>query len=210
MAKEKIVYVPNSIQSIFNCELDYDKKNFLTYVGRLDEDKGIDVLIRAYAKIKDGYPDLRLQIVGRDEGIKKRLQELAASLKVNVIFKEVPYNKIREVYCESKAIILPSKYEGFSLVWLEAIASGRPMFSTRVGEAENLFEQVYEKNKEWFLFKDEAELVEKLEAFLRDEKKYKKVIERARYIVNEEYAWENIALETLNVYISLVSTSSKK
>lgn len=203
-AKEKITYVPNGIDRVFDCAPDYDKKTLLTYIGRLDEDKGIDVLLRAYARIKKDYPHIQLQIVGKDEGIKQKLQELATSLKIEVAFKEVPYERINEVYCESKAIVLPSKYEGFSLVWLEAIASGRPMFSTPVGEAPNFFEQVYEKNKGAFLFKNEDELVEKLQKFLKNEERYKKVIEKAKYIVNEEYGWENVALQTLVIYKEIV------
>ncbi|MEM3625225.1 MAG: glycosyltransferase family 4 protein [Candidatus Bilamarchaeaceae archaeon] len=204
VSKNKIVYIPNGIDEKFDCKLDYENKKYITYIGRLDEDKGIDILIKAYSRINKKYPNLKLQIVGKDEGIKNKLQKLAEKLNVELIFKETPYDRIKEVYCESKAIVLPSKYEGFSLVWLEATASGRPMFSTPVGEAPAFFEQVYEKNKDLFLFKDENELVKKLDEFLTDENKYKKIIERAKYIVHEEYSWENIALQTLNVYKEIV------
>ena len=132
--------------------------------------------------------------------MRNKLETLAHSLGVDITFSEVPYEKMPKIYCESKAIVLPSRYEGFSLVWLEAIASGRAMFSTPVGEAPNLFEQVYEQNKELFLFKNEKELVERLSAFLANQEKYKKIIERAKYIAKEEYSWENVALQTVNVY----------
>jgi len=198
--KEKIVYVPNGIEEDFDCALDYENKNNITYIGRLDEDKGIDVLIRAFAEIKKTNPELALRVVGKDEGMRNKLETLAHSLGVDITFSEVPYEKMPKIYCESKAIVLPSRYEGFSLVWLEAIASGRAMFSTPVGEAPNLFEQVYEQNKELFLFKNEKELVERLSAFLANQEKYKKIIERAKYIAKEEYSWENVALQTVNVY----------
>jgi len=202
--KEKIVYIPNGIEEDFDCALDYEGKNNITYVGRLDEDKGIDVLIKAFAEIKKTNPELALRVVGKDEGIRNKLEALARSLDVKITFSEVPYERMLEVYCESKAVVLPSKYEGFSLVWLEAIASGRAMFSTPVGEAPNLFEQVYEQNKELFLFKNEKELAERLSAFLANQKKYKKTIERAKYIVKEEYSWENVALQTLNIYKEVI------
>lgn len=107
------------------------------------------------------------------------------------------------------AIILPSKYEGFSLVWLEAMASGRPMFSTPVGDAEFLFEQAYGKNAEDFLFRDEEELVKKLSNYLKDPKKFHKIIEKAEYIVKKEYSWENVARLTLNIYETWVAASRR-
>jgi glycosyltransferase involved in cell wall biosynthesis len=198
---KKIIYVPNGIEDVFDCNLDYEKKNKITYVGRLDEDKGVDVLIRAFAKIKKYFPELELQLVGKDEGIKGKLEALANSLNIKPYFMEVPYHQMPEVYCESKAIVLPSKYEGFSLVWLEAIASGRPMFSTPVGEAPYLFEQAYGEKKERFLFKNEDELVVKLLRFLKSQKTFKKTIEKAKYIAKEEYSWGNVARLTENVYL---------
>ncbi len=196
--EKKIIYVPNGINEKFDCALDFAKKKKISYIGRLDEDKGVDVLIRAFARLKRN--DLELMIVGKDEGVKSKLQELADALGVKPVFSEVPYERIHEIYCQSKAVVLPSRYEGFSLVWLEAMASGRPMFSTPVGEAPDLFEQVYDEKKDLFLFNDENGLVDKLNWFLSDEKKYEKIVERTKYIVKEEYSWQNIALQTLNVY----------
>ncbi len=198
--KKKIVYIPNGIEETFDCEMDYEGKNKITYIGRLDEDKGIDVLMKAFSRVKNKHHELILQIVGKDEGAKAKLETLAKTLNIQPIFSYFPYEKIPEVYCGSKVIVLPSRYEGFSLVWLEAMVSGRAMFSTPVGEASNLFEQAYDENKDLFLFKDENELVEKLLNFLRNQIKYKNIIERAKYIIKEEYSWKNVASQTLNVY----------
>jgi len=198
--EKKLIYIPNGIDTEIFTFQPPEGKNAITYVGRLDEYKGVDTLVRAYAKIKKDFPDTELWVVGKDEGIKEGLQKLANSLGVKIHFSEVPYEEMSKVYSDSAAVILPSKYEGFSLVWLEAMASGRPMFSTPVGDAPALFEQVYGKSAEDFLFKDEEELVKKLTNYLKDPQKHHKVIERAEYIVKEEYSWENVARLTLNTY----------
>jgi len=202
--KDKIIYIPNGIEDEFNAKLDISGKNKITYVGRLTEDKGVDSLIRVFAKIKDKYPELVLKIVGKDAGAKKKLEELARSLNVYPIFSEVPYKKMHYIYSDSKVVVLPSRYEGFSLVWLDAAASGRAMFSTPVGEAVKFYEQIYDENAAFFLFNNEKELEDKLLLFLENPDKYEEIIRRAKYITKEEYSWKNVAYQTLNVYKEVI------
>lgn len=201
---KKIVFIPNGIDAHFNARMDVSGKNRITYVGKLSEDKGIETLIRAFADVKKEYPGLVLNVVGRDDGMKKKLEKLASSLGIEAIFSEVPYKKMPYIYSESKAVVLPSKYEGFSLVWLEAMAAGRAIFSTPVGEALKLYEQVYDENAGSFLFSNQEELKEKLLAFLENPEKYQDIIRRAKYITKEEYSWGNVAAQTLNVYKEVI------
>lgn len=198
--RKKIVVIPNGIDAeAFPLQQPNGNKS-LTYVGSINEYKGIETLIRAYAKLKPSFPDMKLWLVGKDSGAKEDLHRLANSLGVKINFSEVPYEEMNKVYSDSAAVVLPSKYEGFSLVWLEAMASGRPMFSTPVGDAPVLFEQAYGKNADSFLFSSEEELVRKLSDYLKDPQKFHNIIERAEYIVKEEYSWENVARLSLNVY----------
>lgn len=207
----KIEYIPNGIEADeFNGAGEarsfgsFETKNKITYVGRLDEYKGIDVLIRAFAKIKKEYPKLELVIAGRDEGIKKELETLSVQTGANATFVDVPRSEIGRIYTESKAIVLPSKYEGFSLVWLEAIASGRPMFSTPVGDAEHLFSQVYGGNEAKFIFGNEGELVQKLSYFMFNQKEFIPIVSKAQDICRKEYSWSKVAEQTMEVYKEVV------
>ncbi len=202
--RKKMVYIPNGIEGCFDCELNYEGKNRILYIGKLNEDKGVDILLKAFARLNRKYPQLTLKIVGKDDGAKSKLEDLARSLDVQPIFSVVPYDKMPSVYAEGKAVVLPSRHEGLSLIWLEALSSGRAMFSTPVGEAPALFDQAYDRDKDLFLFNNEDELVEKLESFLDNEERYKRIIERAKYIVREEYSWKNVASQTRAVYEELL------
>jgi len=204
VSRDKIIYIPNGIEGRFDCELNFKNKNKITYVGKINDDKGVDVLMKAFSRLKKKYPDLVLKIVGKDDGGKSKVEALARSLNIQPIFSVVPYDRMPSIYADGKAIILPSRYEGLSLIWLEAMSSGRPMFSTPVGEANDLFDQAYDQNKDLFLFKDENELVEKLSTFLDNEEKYKNMVERAKYIIKEEYSWKNVASQTRAVYEGLI------
>lgn len=207
VAAGKIVHIPNGVDaSAFECP-PFTEGEYFTYVGRLDRDKRVDMLIRAAART--GGKE-RILIAGNDDGAKKSLEALAKELKVDVEFTEVEPEDIAKIYCYSKAIVLPSRYEGFSLVWLEAMASGRPMFSTPVGEAPELFREVYGKDAEKFLFPDEAGLAERLKEFSANEREYLKIVERAKEKVKKEYSWKKMAERTREVYLSVVPERKKK
>lgn len=105
----------------------------LGYVGRLTPQKGADVLMMAFPAIAQSVPAARLLIVG-DGPDRTRLERLACELGITerVVFTGaqrdvVPY------YLLSDAIVVPSRYEAFGNVAIEAMACGRPVVASRVG-----------------------------------------------------------------------------
>ncbi|MFP3950007.1 MAG: glycosyltransferase family 4 protein [Candidatus Micrarchaeia archaeon] len=200
-SKNKLVYIPNGVDTNeFRCP-PFTEGEYITYVGRLDKDKRVGMLINAIGKMRGNE---KLLVAGNDEGERPGLVELAKNLKVDAEFTKVGPDEMPQVYCYSKAIVLPSRYEGFSLVWLEAMASGRPMFSTPVGQAPELFREVYGENAEKFLFPDEDGLIDRLNYFIENEEEFAELVERAQEIVKKRYSWKAMAEKTLNVYESVV------
>jgi len=195
---KKIVYIPNGVPGKFACDSGTSDKKAITYIGRLDKDKNIPLLIRGFARLSND--ELQLRICGKDEGAKPELEKLANDLNVEVEFTETPYERIGEIYCDSKAIVLPSRYEGFPLIWLESIACSRPIFSTRVGDYRHFFFSVFGNDAERFLFDDERELEEKLSEFLDNEKEYGAIIRNAREKLMAEYDWMNVAKKIVELY----------
>ncbi|MBD3389932.1 glycosyltransferase [Candidatus Micrarchaeota archaeon] len=199
--KNKLVYIPNGVDTNeFQCP-PFTEGEYITYVGRLDKDKRVGMLINAMGKM--GKKE-KLLVAGNDEGERPGLVELAENLGVDAEFTRVEPEEMPRVYCYSKAIVLPSRYEGFSLVWLEAMASGRPMFSTPVGQAPELFREVYGENAEKFLFPDEEGLINRLNYFIENEEEFAEIVERAQEVVKEKYSWKAMAEKTLKVYESVV------
>jgi len=196
--ERKIVYIPNGVSGKFACDSSTSDKKAITYIGRLDKDKNIPLLIRGFAKL--GSKELLLRICGKDEGAKPELEKLVDELNIDAEFIEIPYERIRKVYCDSKAIVLPSRYEGFPLIWLESIACSRPVFSTRVGDYRHFFSSIFGDDAEQFLFDDEKELAEKLSIFLDNEKEYGAIIRKARQKLMAEYDWKNVAKKTEELY----------
>jgi glycogen(starch) synthase len=105
----------------------------LLYVGRIDERKGIDTILRALP----GLPAARLRVVGRgDDAYLGELRSLAASLGVvdRVTFTSRGRSELRAEYSEADVLIFSSVYEEpFGIVPLEAMACDTPVVATGTG-----------------------------------------------------------------------------
>jgi len=114
-----------------------DQKKIILYVGRLDENKGVDLLIRSL-KIINGETkekDVHLIIVGNGQ-TRKKLESLTHSLNLSrqVLFMgTVPHNELYQWYSAADVFCLPSKMEGWPNVIMEAMACGVPVVATPVG-----------------------------------------------------------------------------
>jgi len=115
----------------------------LLFVGRIDPLKGIEQLIRAVPLVKKNG-DLRLIIVGGDENSRAELaelQKLAAGLGIRdkVTFQGlVRQEKLPYYYSAADVCVVPSYYESFGLVALEALACGTPVVAADVGDLKNI------------------------------------------------------------------------
>ena len=110
----------------------------LLYVGRLEPLKGIDVLLKA-ASIMEHSANLKVLIIGGDDDQDQelcRLKTLAEELNVSdkVIFLgRIEQNELPVYYNAADICVVPSFYESFGLVALEAMACGTPVVASRVG-----------------------------------------------------------------------------
>lgn len=123
-----------------------DDESMVLYVGRLSPIKGADRLLRAMACLK--RPNrVRLVIVGGDDGHTPELQNLQhlsqeLGMQDAVAFAgRVEHDKLPPYYCAADVVVLPSRYETFGLVALEALASGTPVVATPVGAMESIIRQ---------------------------------------------------------------------
>ncbi|WP_218671717.1 glycosyltransferase family 4 protein [Microbispora sp. GKU 823] len=110
------------------------------YVGRLHEQKGVDVLLRALALLGD--PPVDLLVVG-DGPRARRLRELAERLGVAArvhLRGFVPQEDIPGVLGGGDPLVLPSRYEELGTVLIEAMHAGNPIVATRVGGIPDLVE----------------------------------------------------------------------
>nr|WP_189673880.1 glycosyltransferase [Pseudomonas khorasanensis] len=97
----------------------------LLFVGRLDYQKGFDVLLKAYAKVNRS--DLKLTVVG--SAVNEDSVECPPMDSVEYLPWVTP-TEVQALYQKADALIVPSRWEGFAMVPLEGMAMGLPVIAS--------------------------------------------------------------------------------
>lgn len=121
---KRVEIIPNfSIMPIKKLS-DYESKKVIA-VGRIEWQKGYDRLIEIWKLVARKHPDWHLEIYGEGE-LESELKETILKAKLSSISIHPYTNNISMEYATSSICILTSRYEGFSLVLLEALRHGVP------------------------------------------------------------------------------------
>lgn len=108
-------------------------KTTLLFVGRLGARKGLDLVFRALARVDDEDVEFLIAGTGRHE---ETLRELAQELGIADQVRFLGYvgdEELPVLYSSADVFVLPSTYEGFGLVLLEAMACGTPVIGADAG-----------------------------------------------------------------------------
>lgn len=108
-----------------------EKQDFILSVGNLIRIKGHELLLRAFANIHERFPTLRCEIIG--DGVERNhLETIARELKIEayVCFRgRQNREEVAAAMAQCTLFALPSTYEGLGCVYLEAMATGKPIIA---------------------------------------------------------------------------------
>lgn len=177
---------------------------FLLYAGNIRLHKNVPRLVEAFAVLREQlashpvFSELRLVIIGdtiaqnpsvRQAVIKSRVEHLVRFLGF------VPFETLRAFYESAAAFVFPSRYEGFGLPPVEAMACGTPVVASNVSSMpEVLGDAAILVNPE-----NVFEIARGIKEALTDEPLRQQLIERGRAQA-ARFSWERTAREVLEIY----------
>jgi D-inositol-3-phosphate glycosyltransferase len=184
------------------------------FVGRIEPLKGVDTLIQAMSclQLKEKQR-VHLAIIGGDPAASPRemsaemarLQKLCDDLSVGqtvVFLGKRDQDRLPYYYSAAELVVMPSHYESFGMVALEAMACGTPVVASEVGGLGYLVRD----GETGFTIPDQEpeQLCEKISWLLNDPDLHATMSRRAVEYA-QDYAWEKIATQIVDVYRGLLA-----
>jgi len=210
--KDRIEIIPNGINLTEYKSLPekgkfrrkYGIKNdekVILFLGRIHKIKGLDFLVNAFADLTKEMNNVRLVIVGPDDGflstLKKKINDL--NMDDKTLFSDSLYGKDKlEAYIDADALVYPSIYEIFGLVPFETIMCNTPVIVTDDCGCSELVKEV---NCGYLVkYGDVHNLKEKMKYIIESPENGKEMVERGKKYIIENLSWDRVARKVEELY----------
>lgn len=177
------------------------KSPYILYLGRIDELKGIDYIIEAFARLPPEYSDYRLVIAGKITDYKKKLDKIIRENKVEnrVIFTGFVKEEDKiSIYHDAELFVNPVRYMGgVSITVFESLLSNTPVIVTR--ESGELVEKMDAGSI--VEYGDVESLKNEMIRSLEDKTLTEKQVSNAQKYIRENLDWKNVSEKILDIYM---------
>ena len=202
LAAERTHLVPNGIDPTWwaTGELPGNRRPLVFTWGRVQYEKGFQVLARSMNLLRSRVPGIRCVIGGRGS----YLPELQSQIDLEGVSDIIelpgflPDDRLRDMVHRAGCVVIPSLYEPFGIVALEGMAAGAPTIVARTGG----LAEIVEGTDAGLLFEpgNHQDLAAKIEEVLTDTKRATAMRKKAAALLEARYTWDAIALSTVEVY----------
>jgi len=182
------------------------EKDYILFLGRIDVYmKGLDILIGAFSKVIRLYPKVKLKVAGMGKlkdmaKLNKLIERLDIDDRVEVLGRVSQEEKV-SLLANSMFICMPSRFEGWGIVAIEAAAVGKPVIGTNIP---GLSEAVIDDHTGILVPPEDAEaLSEAMMRLLEDGNERRRLGENARRWARN-FSWDKVAEEQESFYYSIV------
>ena len=185
-----------------------NNEKIILYLGRIHKTKGIDLLIGAYADLIKHLDNVRLVIVGPDDGFLSTLKRQIEDLEIGdrILFTGPLHESDKlGAYVDVDVFVTPS-FLGFPVTFLEACACGTPIITTRNGDELDWIHDrvgyVVEYNKE--------QLQDAMSKILSDEGLMRRFGEEGKRLVRNEFGWDKVVKKIEKFYEDCIVCNTPK
>jgi glycosyltransferase involved in cell wall biosynthesis len=205
--KEFRKLVPGEVvEAVRRFELKEDDP-FLLYVGGISPHKNLGSLVKAFCRLKESFPALKLVLAGdyeRDSFFSDfhQVTELAKNLRImdHIVFTGyVTDSELAALYNAATLFVFPSFQEGFGLPAVEAMACGAPIAASSAGS----LPEIIGNAGEFFDPSDPEEMFQTIARLLNDETLRHQLSEKGLQRV-KQFDWNHAADQTILILEKMV------
>jgi glycogen(starch) synthase len=180
----------------------------IVYAGRLVHEKGVQTLLAGVRELRAAHPGLRVAIAGtgaHEPVLRAQARRLRIARSIDWL-GFVPEGELPALFAAADAVVVPSFYEPFGIVALEAAVAGAPLVVAETGGLRDLAAAGVAAAS--FPAGDVPELVAAVGKVLVEPAAAARAARRAGRLVAREYSWSAVADRTARVYAAAVSAAS--
>jgi D-inositol-3-phosphate glycosyltransferase len=198
------------------------KEKVVLYVGRFDQRKGIETLIRATGELRSQLEQgeeidpqhLKLLVVGgsdpqeADGAERRRIEEIVSELDLSAntdFVGMVGHDRLALYYTAADVCVIPSHYEPFGLVAIEAMACGTPVVASEVGGLK--FTVISGETGLLVPPHDVSKFAHAIGRILTDDIWARKIRKQASARVHQNFSWTGVAIQLSDLYRHLLAQS---
>ncbi len=175
-------------------DLGLEGKKIVLTVSRLVEQKGLDFLFDAIPEILAEEKEAHFILLGRGprlEHLKKKAEQMHFSDKISFLTERFSEKNLAALYAAADCFSLPSLWEPFGIVFVEALSSGKPVVGTDVGG----IPEIVENGKTGFLVptRNSRAIAEKIIFLLQNPSEAGKMGVEGRKTVLKKFTWDETA-----------------
>jgi glycosyltransferase involved in cell wall biosynthesis len=179
-----------------------DDAKLILFVGSRFRIKGLKFAIESLAELQT---NAYLVVVGDDNNVPFKLLAENLGVSERVIFAG-SRTDLPRIYPAADVFLLPTLYETFALVCLEAMASGVPVVAAPVGGIEDY---LHDGKNGLHISQDPSEIAMKLDILLNDETLRQSIV-TAGLATAQSYGWDKIAEQYLKLFVDLSQPEGAK
>lgn len=198
LAETEGLYEQEFVKRLFDSK---GSNKYLLYIGVLEERRNIPFLLEVFAKVLEQNPDYKLVMIGKGKEeycqmVEQKIDELCLRKSI-IMTSRLDQKYMKAVYEVCDAFLLPTRYEIFGMVLLEAMYFGLPVFTTHNGGSGTLMTS---ENGIVIDELDARKWADKIIEVMENSDKRKKIGENAEKTIKERYTWDALADRFLEVY----------
>lgn len=182
-----------------------DNDKLLLFVGRIHKIKGLDLLIESFSILNQNNENLKLSIVGPDDGFLDDLNKIIEKVNMtqNIIITGALYDEDKkEAIIDCDIFVMPSQYESFTTSGLEAMACERPIVLTKNNHIHEWVNENVGLSCEYM----KEDLSNKIEKLLKTPELVESYGKNGMREIKEKYNWDSIEKHIKRIYEEVIET----